>query len=190
MSEHSSTDSTAGSCGASGRIVFGGGGTRAGSSCHLRRCMKSWAWSTCFRSFLLSLRALVRGSLRESCMPEIGTYSLSGGRRSARERTSSDPTGNAATLTLVSFGADSAHHDCRITSGAGSQSHRFAWRSKQELHVYAGGWMPRHVLPTLDRGRSMSLDPFIGHSDGTHLELTLGQEACAPNYCNYEGSFA
>jgi hypothetical protein len=25
-------------------------------------------------------------------MPEIGTYSLSGGRRSARERTSSDPT--------------------------------------------------------------------------------------------------
>src|SRR2546427_4611155 len=100
MSEHSSTDSTVGSCGVFGRIVFGGGGPRAGSSCHLRRCMKSWAWSTCFRSFLLLLLALVRGRLRESCMPEIGTYSLSGGRRSARERASSDPTGTAQPLCL------------------------------------------------------------------------------------------
>src|ERR1700686_4779187 len=100
MAEHSSTDSTAGSCGATGRMVFGGGGTRAGSSCHLRRCMKSWAWSTCFRSFLLLLCTLVRGRLRESCMPEIGTYSLSGGRRSARERASSDPTD---TMLLVSL---------------------------------------------------------------------------------------
>jgi hypothetical protein len=33
------------------------------------------------------------GHHRESCMPEIGTYSLSGGRRPARERASSDPTG-------------------------------------------------------------------------------------------------
>jgi len=31
-------------------------------------------------------------ALRESCMPEIGTYSLSGGRRLARQRASSDPT--------------------------------------------------------------------------------------------------
>jgi hypothetical protein len=31
--------------------------------------------------------------LRESCMPENGTCSLSGGRRPARQRASSDPTG-------------------------------------------------------------------------------------------------
>src|ERR1019366_7309526 len=30
--------------------------------------------------------------LRESCMPETGTYSLGGGRRLARKRASSDPT--------------------------------------------------------------------------------------------------
>src|ERR1700758_1823290 len=32
-------------------------------------------------------------------MPEIGTYSLSGGRRLARQRASSDPTANQATPT-------------------------------------------------------------------------------------------
>src|SRR6266849_4195159 len=106
MSEHSSTDSTAGSCGAFGRIVFGGGGPRAGSSCHLRRCMKSWAWSTCFHSFLLLIIALVRGRLRESCMPEIGTYSLSGGRRSACERASSDPTGPVQPVCLSASGTE------------------------------------------------------------------------------------
>ena len=30
-------------------------------------------------------------SLRESCLPEMGTGSLGGGRRPARERASSDP---------------------------------------------------------------------------------------------------
>jgi Reverse transcriptase (RNA-dependent DNA polymerase) len=41
-----------------------------------------------FNSFSCLLAAL---SLRESCLPEIGTGSLGGGRRPARERASSDP---------------------------------------------------------------------------------------------------
>jgi transposase len=38
-------------------------------------------------------QATIRERLRESCMPEIGPYSLSGGRGLARQRASSDPTG-------------------------------------------------------------------------------------------------
>ena len=51
--------------------------------------------------------APVHERLRESCMPEIGTYSLSGGRRLARQRASFDPTGNSVSAnasSLRSFG--------------------------------------------------------------------------------------
>src|SRR5580704_9316633 len=154
MSEHSSTDSTAGSCDASGRIVFGGGGTRAGSSCHLRRCMKSWAWSTCFRSFLLLLRALVRGRLRESCMPEIGTYSLSGGRRSARERTSSDPTGTAQPLCLSASGTDGRRYDSTMN---------LRIRKTHSVSFHHWGWTARPFSPRLTAVGKVFLltSPFI-----------------------------
>jgi transposase-like protein len=42
--ERSSTNSTAGSCGAFGRTVSAGGGPGAGSSCPRRNCMPSLAW--------------------------------------------------------------------------------------------------------------------------------------------------
>src|SRR5260370_29808773 len=134
MSEHSSTDSTAGSCGAFGRIVCGGGGPRAGGSCHLRRCMKSWAWSTCFHSFLLLLLALVRRPLRESCMPEIGTYSLSGGRRSARERASSDPTGTAQPLCLSASGTEGRRYDSTMN---------LRKRKTHSVSLHYWGWTAR-----------------------------------------------
>ena len=43
-------------------------------------------------------------------MPEIGTYSLSGGRRPARERASSDPTGTAQPACLYASATQRRRH--------------------------------------------------------------------------------
>jgi hypothetical protein len=61
--------------------------------------------------------------------------------------------------TLVSFGSRFGPSRLQDHLGGGSQWHRFAQRSQTGIaRPSRGGWMPRHVLPTLDRGRSISLD--------------------------------
>ena len=90
-SERSSTDSTAGSCGASGRIGSSVGATAAGNSCRRRKLYGEYGLVQPGRidSFDCISEA---ARLRESCMRENRTCSLSGGRRPARKRASSDPT--------------------------------------------------------------------------------------------------
>jgi len=84
--------STVGSGGASGRIGTDVGAAQAGNTARdqvvrrVRAC--PIALLNTFSCILASL------SLRESCMHEMCTCSLRGGRRPARKRASSDPTGH------------------------------------------------------------------------------------------------
>ena len=66
--------------------------------------------------------------------------------------------GNAATVTLVSFGSRfgrSRLQDHPAEGAYRTASHREATRNSTSMQ---GGWMSRHMLPTVDRGRSISLD--------------------------------
>src|SRR5260370_13646053 len=51
-------------------------------------------------------------SLRERCMREICTCSVSGGRRPARKRASSAPTMRLLLVCPVNRGSRSSHSDC------------------------------------------------------------------------------
>ena len=75
-----------GSCVASGRTDANAGAAVAGDSCRRRSCMARWGLLVC--SHFTFMRAHPAGTLRESCMRENCTCSLSGGRRPAG---SSDP---------------------------------------------------------------------------------------------------
>jgi hypothetical protein len=68
-------------------------------------------------------------------MPEIGTYSLSGGRRLARQRASSDPTGHAANELLV--GAQSKSNERQVDSEMRGD-HNNAIEAAPELPAEAG----------------------------------------------------
>ena len=93
MDETYSASSMLGSCGASGRTDANVGAVVAGSSYRRPSFMARWGLSA--YSHFTFARALPDGTLRESCMRENRTCSLSGGRRPAWPqglRASSDPT--------------------------------------------------------------------------------------------------
>jgi len=93
-----------GSCGASGRTDANVGAVVAGRSYRRPRFMTRWGLSA--YSHFTFARAHPAGELRESCMRENRTCSLSGGRRPAWPqglRASSDPTsGKGAVVLLIS----------------------------------------------------------------------------------------
>src|SRR5215469_13585897 len=70
-----------GSCVASGRTDANAGVAVAGDSCRRRSCMARWGLLVCWH--FTFARAHPAGPLRESCMRENRTCSLSGGRRPA-----------------------------------------------------------------------------------------------------------
>src|SRR5215468_1956286 len=70
-----------GSCVASGRTDANAGAAEAGNSCRRRGCMARWGLLVC--SHFTFAHAHPAGTLRESCMRENCTCSLSGGRRPA-----------------------------------------------------------------------------------------------------------
>src|SRR5215469_14935372 len=70
-----------GSCVASGRTDANAGAAVAGDSCRRRGCMARWGLLVCWH--FTFARAHPAGTLRESCMRENRTCSLSGGRRPA-----------------------------------------------------------------------------------------------------------
>src|SRR5215472_5469442 len=69
------------SCVASGRTDANAGAAVAGDSCRRRGCMARWGLLVCWH--FTFARAHLEGTLRESCMRENCTCSLSGGRRPA-----------------------------------------------------------------------------------------------------------
>src|SRR5262245_60974643 len=70
-----------GSCVASGRTDANAGAAAAGNSCRRRGCMARWGLLVC--SHFTFAHAHPAGTLRESCMRENCTCSLSGGRSPA-----------------------------------------------------------------------------------------------------------
>src|SRR5215471_8548552 len=90
-----------GSCGASGRTDANVGAVVVGNSYRRPSFMARWGLSA--YSHFTFARAHPEGNLRESCMRENRTCSLSGGRRSAWPqglRASSDPTSGEGPLVL------------------------------------------------------------------------------------------
>src|SRR5262245_42813470 len=79
--ESSLPNSMHGSCVASGRTDANAGAAVAGDSCRRRGCMARWGLLVCWH--FTFARAHPAGTLRESCMRENCTCSLSGGRRPA-----------------------------------------------------------------------------------------------------------
>jgi hypothetical protein len=104
------------------------------SICRIRKVM-GWAGFS-------SVLPLVHERLRESCLPEIGTYSLSGGRRLARQRASSDPTDAVQPRALASFRNRSA---LLLLEGDASAEMEQP-RARHQTSVFSGerDWMTRN----------------------------------------------
>jgi hypothetical protein len=86
-------------------------------------------------------------SLRERCMREICTCSVSGGRRPARKRASSDPTVHGElhdARHLLGWATDTIELSCPVKPQSGVDSHRVSVRSDDNaIFDEAAGRIPR-----------------------------------------------
>jgi hypothetical protein len=82
-------------------------------------------------------------------MPEIGTYSLSGGRRPARKRASSDPTDTVQPRVLASFRNRSALSllmNMQLLRWSKAKPETTEQVTRLERHSYlTRDWMPRTI---------------------------------------------
>src|SRR5258708_8714044 len=100
-------------------------------------------------------------------MPEIGTYSLSGGRRPARKRVSSDPTDTVQPRVLASFRNRSALSllmNMQLLRWSKAKPETTEQVTSLDRHSYlTRDWMPRTITPLPPTDQQGSSHPPFHH---------------------------